>query len=89
MKKIIIAVLLVLTFSLDAFSGYRRGPTLETAGTLRKKARIENIEKNCKKNRAYVKHKEMRTLKGPSPHGHPKPAYAPPPPKFAGIIIFF
>lgn len=89
MKKIIIAVLLVLTFSLDAFSGYKHGPSLETAGTRRKKARIEKIEKKYKNNGAYAARKEMRTLKGPSPHGRPKPAYAPPPPKFAGIIIFF
>lgn len=65
-KKIIIAVLLALTFSFDAFPGYRRGPTLETEGTLQKKARIENVDENYA---AYIVRKDLRTLKGPTRFG--------------------
>ena len=88
MKKIIIAILLVLTFSLDAFSGYKIGQSLETRGTRRKKARIEKLEKKYKNNNAYVKRKESRTLKGPTPIGSPKFAGYPPAGPVCIVICF-
>lgn len=66
MKKIIIAVLLALTFSFDALPAYRLGPTLEEAGTgtlerpkpRGKKPGIKKLETKCKKSDAGVEHKE-------------------------------